>query len=476
LASTFRNRSLISFSDKTSRFSFLEDGEKSLSKEIFIIDDEKEICRSLKGLLKDEGYQVDFALTPEKALEHIQEKTPDLILLDVWFGKCSWDGVYLLDQLKQLYPMLPVIMISGHGNFELAVQAIKKGAYDFIEKPFELDRLLLSIQRALEASYLRIENAAYRTYALSERAPWPLPIDSSLRRCAQSESRILFTGEPGTGKKSLAEEAHRLSSRKQSAFLVLNSHEINLWPEKNLWGLENEGRIEMMGVLEHVQGGTVVLTNIQSLKKSLQIHFSRLFESQSLLRLGGQKPIPLNVRFLLTSQTNSQELKNVLYKEFFDRITVSVFDVPSLNQKPQNIRIWSQFLLRMLSFELGSIDQKLSEEAIKILQKHSWPGNIRELKHVLAGIVMKHSESVILKNHLPPEISGVFSHLSREDLFSLPLNKARMLFEYEYLSAQLASVNGNVSHAAQIIGMERSALHRKIKSLKIKTEHQASSS
>lgn len=440
--------------------------------EILIIDDEKEICRSLKGLLSDEGYSVSAALTPQEALAYMAHHTPDLVLLDVWFGKSSWDGVHLLDELKQSYPLLPIIMISGHGTLELAVRAIKRGAYDFIEKPFEVGRLLLSIQRALENRQLKAENLGFRQ-GVSPRYPdWPFSLEGTLKKLAQLDTRLLISGEQGTGKKAFAYEIHKLSSRSHYPFIVLNSAEINTYSPEMLWGVEEEGQVKHPGLLEYAQGGTLVLTHIQVLRRPLQNQFAKILESSTFLRVGGKKPVPLNVRFLATALPliHEDSARHLFQKDFYDRLTVSTFKTTPVQNRISVITVWIETLLKRGCADLGIPVKKISSDALYALQSYSWPGNIREMRNLLERVLVSTvGKETIDLGDLPAEVAGLFPAISQV-LFSLPLQDARCLFEYQYLCAQLAAAEGNISRAAQVIGMERSALHRKLKTLKEKTQ------
>ena len=444
-------------------------------KRILVIDDEKEICRSLKGILSDEGYEVYTAHTPEKALYAFEEKPPHLVLLDVWFGKGSWDGVYFLDRLKQAYPLLPIIMISGHATLNLAVQAIKKGAYDFIEKPIDVDRLLLSVQHALDLFQLKCTHPLLRTYDKS----WPLPMEAKLKKLALAPSRLLLVGERGTGKVRLAFSIHQHSGYSNGPFVVVGAHELNALSQEELWGIESKGRVEKMGLLEYVQGGTMVIQNVHCLTPGLQRQLTKVLESGSVVRLAGEKNITLNLRFIMTACPDfmDPDKSDTFYKAFYDRVTFCHFMVPALRDKRSLISVWIKALLEEMSKEWGEKPPTIDREALQALQSHNWPGNIHELYGVLLHAMLKNHGQALNLQDLPQEISRAFTlaatyelNSSASSLFSLPLKQARAVFEFNYLCAQLVAAEGNFTKAAEMIGMERSALHRKLKALEQETK------
>ena len=458
---------------------------------ILIVDDEKEICRALKGILSDEGYRVLVAHTPEEANGILSKETPQVLLLDVWFGKGSWDGVYFLDRVQLSHPSIPIIMISGHATLSLAVNALQKGAYDFLEKPINVDRLLLSIKRALEFKETRSRLLTHQPKAAS---PWPLVIDTRLRKLATLDTRILLLGEKGAGKTRLAKHLHLLSPKQAGPLLVANSTFLNTMDEETFFGTQSKGKIQNLGFFEHAQGGTVVLRNVHGLTLDRQRSLAQIFESSSIKRLGGDDPIPLNVRFIATALPSILSYSShgvpaaistssalpapqthiwpqTMDRSFYDRITLTSFQIEALCNNGPSIALWADALLQELAKENDMATPQLSEEALLHLKTFPWPGNVAQLHHVLKGVVMGLSEPTIQVHHLPQEILGqdalyLIRNLSLpKNIYSLPLKQARACFEIHYVKAQIAASEGNVTRAAEVIGMERSALHRKIKTL-----------
>lgn len=431
---------------------------------ILVIDDEREICRSLKGVLSDEGYQADIALTPLEALKKVEADVYDLVLLDIWFGKDSWDGVHLLDRLKQIAPLVPIIMISGHGTLELAVQAMKKGAYDFIEKPFEIERLLLSIERALENFRLSSKNI-FKDLKEKELFFFPIELDLKLKKAALTDSRMLFTGESGTGKCFLAHRIHWSSVRTKGAFVILSAFDLNGLTEEEFFGIENREGVQKVGLLERLQNGTCFLKNVHQLNDVFQSYFERLWDKGAFMRVGGQKWIPLNVRFLAGSTELFLTQRHNFRKEFYDRITANVYALNPLRERQDEINLWVETFLKELSYKACLSRVSLGPNVLRALQVYDWPGNLTEMRNLLENALLRMQGHELTLSCFPREVGGFFSSIQK-DIFSLSLQEARAWFEYYYLSSQLAVSKGNVSSAARKVGMERSALHRKIKYLK----------
>jgi two-component system nitrogen regulation response regulator NtrX len=493
--------------------------KRSFLTTILIVDDEKEICKALKGLLSDEGYRVLVAHTPEEASSIIASETPQLLLLDVWFGKGSWDGVYFLDRVQLSHPSIPIIMISGHATLSLAVSALQKGAYDFLEKPISVDRLLLSVKRALEFKHIQSRLVAHRELGPWE---WPLPIDGKLKKLATSDARILLLGEKGVGKTRLAKYLHILSPRHEGPLVVAGSVMLNALDDASFFGVQSLGRIQKYGFFEQAQGGTIILSNIHCLRPERQVALAQLFQSGTIKRLGGDQAIPLNVRFIATSlpdfigqaleaesqgpaskvfstaaaETHSQVLASEKFRKdkecersknspnslsstlcwttdrsFYDRITLAPFTLDSLRKNIALIPLWANALLQELAQDHDIPTPILSESALTHLKTFDWPGNMEQLQNVLQRIIMETSAPIIEPKHLPRDIvshdvSAVVQTLNLpKNIYSLPLKEARARFEMSYVKAQLVASEGSMTKAAEIIGMERSALHRKLKTL-----------
>jgi two-component system nitrogen regulation response regulator NtrX len=454
---------------------------------ILIVDDEKEICKALKGILSDEGYRVVTAHTPEEASVALSAENPNLMLLDVWFGKGSWDGVYFLDRIQLSHPSIPIIMISGHATLSLAVSALQKGAYDFLEKPINVNRLLLSVKRALEFRQIRSHLVSHQN---ANASAWPLPMDARLKKLAMLDTRILLVGEKGTGKTRLAKHVHHLSPKHESPLLVASSTLLNAMDDHTFFGSQSGGKIEKLGFFEHAQGGTVILRNVHQLDLERQRTLSELFESGTITRLGGDRPVPLNVRFIATalphilgcsvqplphsSGTPSPERTiwpQNMNRSFYDRMTLTYFQLDPLRHHIPSIAVWAQALLEELAQEHDVPTPQLSDEALLHLKTFSWPGNVAQLHCILKRILLDGSDAIIDVHHLPQELMAQDTqHLMQalslpKNIYSLPLKQARACFEISYVKAQIAASEGSVTKAAEIIGMERSALHRKIKTL-----------
>jgi two-component system nitrogen regulation response regulator NtrX len=427
---------------------------------ILVVDDDKEICKTLKSIFLDEGFKVHVAQTPEEAVKKIKTEHIHLILLDVWFGKDSWDGVNLLERIKQFSPVVPIIMISGHATLELAVKAIKKGAYDFLEKPFDLDRLLLCVRHALEHTQLRI----HRVTSEKEEASWPFPLPPALMRFTSTDARVLILGENGTGKTAITKEIVKHSFRKDAPVLMLDADMLNALSESTLLGEEHAKVVKQIGIFEQAQGGTIILRNVDNLSLALQKMMTRVWDVGGVVRLNGQDLVPLNVRFLATAQESFFTLSEHFLKEFFDRITLNHFSIKPLRHSREEIRMWVEYLLPSLNSKHHKNAQGIEDAMLCALQAYEWPGNITQLANVLENaVIVSHGTTLTVENFTLPIV--VSSGSVHQDLFNLSLMDARCMFEYFYIASRLTKENGNVSRVAKEIGMERSALHRKIKHL-----------
>ncbi|ETZ07631.1 nitrogen assimilation regulatory protein NtrX [Holospora obtusa F1] len=428
---------------------------------ILVVDDDKEICKTLKGILGDEGFKTHIAQTPDEAVKKIKTESIQLILLDVWFGKDSWDGVNLLERIKQISPLIPIIMISGHGTLELAVKAIKRGAYDFLEKPFDLDRLLLSVRHGLEHAQLHIHKVTTTT----EKNPWPFSLAQPLVRLASTDARVLILGENGTGKTPIVKEMVRLSSRREQPLLILEAQELNASTEPELLGIEHNQIVERVGIFERAQGGTIILKNADALNDRLQKMLSELWDLNGIYRVNGKILVPLNVRFLATAQEKFLSQSFGFSKEFFDRITLNYFILKALRHHKEDIRLWIEHLMTLFSLHYQKPIKPLDPMILRALQLYEWPGNITQLSNVIENaVIVTTGDSLIVENFALPFMIP-FNNSMHQDLFSLSLTDARCMFEHFYISYRLSEENGNVSVVAKKIGMERSALHRKIKHL-----------
>lgn len=451
-----------------------------MSIDILVVDDETDIRELVSGILEDEGFEPRTAAHSDAVFDALRERTPSLVVLDVWLQNSKLDGIEILEELKKTNPDLPVIIISGHGTIETAVAAIKKGAYDFVEKPFNADRLVLAVNRALEATRLRRENTE-----LKVRAPdWGLigssSAVSSLRsiidRVADARSRVLITGAPGSGKEMIARLIHNGSSRAAQPFLIVSAATIA--PdrmEEELFGVEGEnGRPSTIGLMERAHGGTLMFDEIGDMPLETQGKILRVLVDQRFRRVGGASPVSVDVRIISTTSINLLDAaaEGRFREDLFHRLNVVPIDAPSLDERRDDIPALVSYFLDRISRTLGMPQRTVSQEAMAALQAYSWPGNIRQLRNVLERtliLIGRDGGDRIACEQLPSEIidAGLTIPAGEglEQIIALPLREARERFEREYLIAQINRFGGNISRTAAFIGMERSALHRKLKAL-----------
>lgn len=452
-----------------------------MATDILIVDDETDIRDMIQGILDDEGYATRKAANSAQAYAHLQSRMPDLVVLDIWLEGSEHDGMLILKNLKAQNPDLPVVMISGHGTIETAVSAIKQGAYDFIEKPFESDRLLLMIARALENARLRQENRSLKAKAeghtdLLGESGAIVSLRQTLNRIAQTNSRVLITGEPGTGKDVAARQVHKMSARAQGPFKMVNCAVLH--PERlesELFGVESPGEATKTGMLEQANGGTLLLDEVADMPLETQGKIVRALQEQNFTRVGGQTPIEVDVRILATSNRNLNEMmeKGKFRQDLFYRLNVVPVSIPPLRDRPQDIPLLADLFIKQYSEQSGIPSCALSPSTIVAMQHYAWPGNVRQLRNVMEWLmIMYGGDSSIRPDQLPPEFSSsnagpVTDNIARMEMMSLPLREAREYFERDYLAAQVHRFGGNISKTAEYIGMERSALHRKLKQLGI---------
>lgn len=460
--------------------------------DILIVDDESDIRTLIQGILEDEGYTIRQAGNAKHAYEKLSERVPDLVILDIWLQYSEHDGLKILENFKAQHPLLPVIMISGHGTIETAVTAIRNGAYDFIEKPFKTDRLILMVERALESASLKKENEVLRQKTqgpsdLVGSSPVMATIRNTLNRVAQTSSRVLLTGEPGTGKDVAARMIHKLSQRAEGNFVVLNC--ATMLPDRlemELFGNESGvmGEGARAGVLEQAHGGTLFLDEVADMPLETQTKIIRVLQEQKFQRLGGKELIESDVRIISSSNRNLEDAiaRGHFRQDLFYRLNVVPVDMPALRQHPEDIPSLIDYFVQAYSKQSGLPTLSFSEGALAILQACDWPGNVRQLRNVIERIMIMAAGNlpggVITNEHLPPEvfplkIGGTSESLNNResgtDFMSVPLREAREIFEREYLNSQVRRFGGNISKTAQFIGMERAALHRKLKQLGIST-------
>ncbi|MGE5500986.1 MAG: sigma-54-dependent transcriptional regulator [Ignavibacteriales bacterium] len=450
-----------------------------MAADVLVVDDEADIRELVAGILSDEGYGVRTAADSEQALAAIRARKPALLVLDIWMQGGGMDGLELLDMVKELDPDLPVIMISGHGNIETAVNAIKRGAYDFLEKPFKSDRLLLIVQRALEAAGLKRENRRLRTQTLSPdrfigRSVAAQSLRQLVAKVAQANSRVLISGPPGAGKELVARLIHGSSPRASGEFVAISAAGMN--PERldsELFGEESDGgRPRKIGVFERAHGGTLYIDEVADMPRETQSRILRVLVEQRFRRVGGDADVQVDVRVISsTSRDLREEIGQGRFREdLFHRLNVVPIRVPGLAERRDDIPELVDYFIDRICEASGLARRKLGDDAIATLQVNAWPGNVRQLRNnVERMLILAAGEpsEVITADMLPSEVGtgGQAGTIGAERIIALPLREARELFEREYLNAQILRFGHNISRTAAFIGMERSALHRKLKSL-----------
>ncbi len=452
-----------------------------MSADILIIDDEEDIRELISGLLSDEGYSTRLAHDADSALEQISKRLPSMIFLDIWMQGSRLDGLELLKEITQIHSSLPVVMISGHGNIETAVTAVKNGAYDYIEKPFKIDRLLLVAERALENNSLKREVSDLKKR--DDQAHEMLGISNSftlfkqqLQKIAPTNARILISGAAGTGKELAARWVHKNSTRAKAPFVTINASAIT--PDKMelaLFGREKDiTHQQVTGTLEAAHGGTLYLDEISDMPLGTQSKILRVLTEQRFTRVGGTSAVEVDVRIISSSSRNLENMiKDGSFRsDLYHRISVVPVQVPSLINRMDDLPILAEHFIYQISQATGMAPKALSNELVLALQAEQWPGNVRQLRNTIERLLILASDSSeITLDMLKQETAGS-SQISASGgsaslILSLPLREARESFERDYLKAQISRFSGNISKTAEFVGMERSALHRKLKSLGI---------
>lgn len=450
-----------------------------MAKDILIVDDEADIRMLVSGILSDEGYECREAGNSDEALAAVQTRRPSLIILDIWLQKSAKDGLQILEEVKKDHPNVPVIIISGHGTIETAVAAIKKGAYDFIEKPFKADRLLLMVERAIETSRLIRENSE-----LKVRAGMPVqfvgtsPVASHIRQTIEkisgTNSRVLISGAAGSGKELVARLIHSASPRASAPFVTLNCAMLSADKfEVELFG-EAVGGKHKTGLLEQAHGGTLFLSEIGDLPLDTQSKMAKLLHDNSFQRTGSENKVEFDVRVIASSTRNlNEEIKAGKFRqELFYRLNVMPIEIPPLAGRREDIPVLSQYLMDVCSEISGAPKMEFGDDAMTVMKAYDWPGNVRQLRNVVEWLLIMNSGKemrVVKADMLPPEVRyeapSVLTMENGAEFIKMPLREAREAFERDYLLMQTMRFNGNISRTATFIGMERSALHRKLKSL-----------
>jgi two-component system nitrogen regulation response regulator NtrX len=453
-----------------------------MANDILIVDDEADIRELVAGILDDEGFSTRTARDADTALAEVASRRPNLIFLDIWLQGSRLDGLQLLEQIKRDHPDVPVVMISGHGNIETAVAAIKRGAYDFIEKPFKADRLVLVANRALETSRLKREVRELKQHAPSSgtlvgRAPCMNQLRQTIDRAAKANSRILIVGPSGGGKELVARTLHAMSSRADGPFMVINAAAIT--PERmetELFGVEasdGEGG-RKPGALEEAHGGTLFIDEIADMPRETQNRILRVLVDQTFQRVGGITKVSVDVRIISSTARNLEaEIAEGKFREdLYHRLSVVPIRVPPLSERREDIPELVEYFMDQISASTGLPKRRIGEDAMAVLQSHVWPGNVRQLRNNVERVMILAGgdpDATITADMLPPDVGSMIpamptSH-NGEHIMGLPLREAREVFERDYLIAQISRFSGNISRTAEFVGMERSALHRKLKAL-----------
>jgi two-component system, NtrC family, nitrogen regulation response regulator NtrX len=451
-----------------------------MASDILVIDDEADIRDLVSGILEDDGHQVRTARDSDEALDAFSKRKPSLVVLDIWLQGSRMDGLDLLSTFKEIDPELPVIVISGHGTIETAVAAIRKGAYDFVEKPFTADRLLLVVQRAVETTRLKRENTALKARSgfgddLIGSSPAMAALRTAIDRVAQTNSRVLIAGPAGSGKELIARLLHENSPRGVGAFVPINAASIA--PdrmESEIFGEEGpDGRPKKIGVFEQAHGGTLFLDEVGDMPIETQSKILRVLVEQRFRRVGGANDVQVNVRVVSsTSRELRGDIEEGRFREdLFHRLNVVPLRAPSLSERREDIPELAGYFVGRLAGMSGVPPRQIGEDALAALQAADWPGNVRQLRNVIERILILATgdpQTPVTIDALPPEAwpqAGFSRQDGLQEVIGLPLRDARERFEREYLNVQITRFGGNISRTAAFIGMERSALHRKLKSL-----------
>jgi two-component system nitrogen regulation response regulator NtrX len=452
-----------------------------MASDILIVDDEADIRELVAGILDDEGFTTRTARDSDSALAEIANRRPSLVFLDIWLQGSKLDGLQLLEQVKRDHADLPVVMISGHGNIETAVAAIKRGAYDFIEKPFKSDRLILVATRALETSRLKREVKELKQLAptasvMTGRSACMNQLRQTIERAAKANSRILIVGPSGAGKELSARTLHNASSRADGPFVVINAAAIT--PERmevELFGIEPNGEhARKTGALEEAHGGTLFIDEIGDMPRETQNKILRVLVEQTFQRQGGTAKVSVDVRIISSTARNLEEeiAAGRFREDLYHRLSVVPIRVPPLSERREDIPELIDYFMDQISAATGLPKRQIGQDAMAVLQSHVWPGNVRQLRNNVERVMILAGggpEVIITADMLPQDVGSMVPAMptsnNGEHIMGLPLREAREVFERDYLMAQISRFSGNISRTAEFVGMERSALHRKLKAL-----------
>ncbi len=454
-----------------------------MSIDVLVVDDEADIRDLVSDILKEEGFTTKTAANSMQALKILHEKTPSAIILDIWLQGSELDGLGVLEIVKKRYPLMPVIVISGHGTIETAVNAIKMGAYDYLEKPFSHDKLVILLKRACEATKLKRENLDLKSKVINKteligNSHITAKLKSDIEKAALATSRVFIQGKIGSGKELAARLIHKKSKRASGPFVIFSP--VCMDPDRihqELFkGIDNQD-IRRPSILEVANSGTLYIDEISGLPVSVQVNLLKFLQDQMFHKPGG-KPIKLDIRVIAaTSKTIQEEIsKGEVLEDLYHRLNVISLKVPSLYERKDDMSVLVKYFVKQLSKFSGLKTREFSDETIAAFQVYSWPGNIRQLRNVIEWTLIMNSLSsnnnqVIKPTMIPPEIlvngSSPAKQEDNVDIMIMPLREAREVFEKQYLAAQMHRFNNNISKTSAFVGMERSALHRKLKLLNL---------
>ncbi len=449
--------------------------------DILIVDDEKDIRELISEILNDEGFSTRLSSNSAECLNQVSSAPPSLLILDIWLKDSNMDGIDILKKVKVDYPQVPVVIISGHGNIEIAVSAIKQGAYDFIEKPFNIEQLLVVVRRAMETSSLRQENKELKQKDIVE---YELKGDSivfrnfvsSLEKVSKANSRVLISGSSGSGKEISARYIHDHSKHAAGNFVLVNCSTINeVELEKTLFGFEASDGSKEIGALEKANGGTIYLDEVAEMPLNLQGKLLKFLVEKTINRLGSNKQLDVDVRVISSTNTDlTEKIKTKKFREdLFHRLNVVPIKTPSLSERIDDIPMLAEYFVEQLSSSDGFAYREFTSEAMSFLQGMNWPGNIRQLRNLIERVLIlgnpseKISSDELVLTEPKAKESGEKINIISSELASMTLREAREIFERDYLILQINRFGGNISKTAAFVEMERSALHRKLKSLGI---------
>ncbi len=460
-----------------------------MSHEILIVDDEADIRFQIAGILEDEGFTTRDAASGEAALEAVAARLPSLVILDVWLAGSAYDGLQLLELLKRDHPALQVVMISGHGAIDMAVNATKKGAYGFIAKPFKTEVLLHTIERALQDVKLKRENEALKAITggaesdLVGTSAAALEIRRTVEKVAGTDSRVLITGPSGAGKSSIARALHGKSHRAKGPFVVMNCSALDVRTvEATLFGMEPSGdRPRMTGVLEQAHMGTLLLDEVSEIPLDVQGRLVRVLQNQRFQRVGGGAWVDVNVRVLTSTSRDLTTLieKGTFREDLFYRLNVVPLAAPALRDRREDIPDLAAQIMQRSAHAKGRTARTLAPDAQSALQTHDWPGNIWELANVVERLLLLIGgpDQPVRADAVAKAIGGESTDVLRweraQEVMNMPLRDARESFEKEYLLFHLTRFGGNISRTAEFVEMDRAALHRKLKGLGLQNINKA---